>query len=533
MQTYAIPMLAYYRACRTPNRVAVYDYDVELSYTYHDLNERSDRVAGFFVNTLKLEKGDRVGFIAKNNICFFDMFYVSCKTGIMITTYNGRMMVSELLKMIENEDPKVIIFSSDYHEKAQAVRFTKDGERNLICIETDHAFGDIYRYQDLLNAAPLHETEYACIDWEDPQMLIHTGGTTGVPKAAVLSYRCLFMNAVSEILTWGINADDSALIVMPLYHSGGWNLLSLPLLMVGGKIILTAEFKPETFFRVSRNIQPSIFMGVSTMFKVISQHPDFEVTDFSQYKWLINGGAPISKTTLEPYWKCGLRVFNGYGMTEIGPNNLTPDVSSMSFEENQRKVNTVGKPFMFTECKIVNPEGKVLNKGERGELYWRGDLSFSGYWNDPAATADILSDGWIRSGDIGYQDEDGDIYICGRTKNMYITCGENIFPAEIEEVIDRYPGVFESCVIGVSDLSEFDRGEVGKALIVREAGSDVTVNELEIYLKENLSSIKRPKFIEFIESIPKNGAGKRDISAIEERYANNVDLAPSTLPGSV
>lgn len=510
----SIPNLAHYRARITPDREAIYDYDTGRRYTFSDMEERSEKLAWFLSTNLGLQKGDRIGFIANNHVGMFDAFYTSCKTGIIITTYNGLLKATELIGLIENEDPRVIFFSDVFRSKVSHIRDMDCGSREFICFEDNYGPENRYCYNDIMKNEVKQKLERPIIDPEDPQMLVHTGGTTGVPKAAILSYRCIFMNSVSEVLTWQLTGKDSAYIAMPLFHTGGWNLLALPLLMTGGRLIL-AHYNPGKMLKISREEKPTIFMGVEAMLKCIAMHPDFESTDLSCYSWMINGGGPVNQKTLEPFWNRGIRVFNGYGMTETGPNNLTPNVDKMTLEENRRKVNTVGKPFFFNELRIVDPQGNDVPQGTHGELLWRGELSFSGYWNNPQATEEVAVNGWIRSGDIGYMDEDGDIYISGRLKNMYISCGENIFPLEVESVILTHPEILDCCVIGVPDCI---LGETGKALVVRIQGSSLTVEELKAYLEKKLSSIKRPKYIEMIDAIPKNTVGKRDMPKIMQIY---------------
>lgn len=512
----SIPNLAYYRARISPDREAIYDYDADIRYTWSDMEERSEKLAWFLTKVLGLKKGDRMGFISRTCVGMFDAFYASCKTGIIITTYNGMLKETELGGLVENEDPRVIFFSECYRNKVSHIRDHAAGIRVFICFEDVYGAENRYCYSDIMKNEIKEKLPRPFIDPEDPQMLVHTGGTTGIPKAAILSFRCIFMNAISEILTWQLCGRDSAYIAMPLFHTGGWNLLALPMLMTGARLIISAVFEPGKMLEISRKEKPTIFMGVETMLKAIAAHPDFATTDLSSYSWMINGGAPVTKETLKPYWDRGIKVFNGYGMTETGPNNLTPNVDLMPLEENRRKVNTVGKPFFFNEVRIVDPQGNEVPQGERGELMWRGELSFSGYWNNPEATAEVIENGWIHSGDVGYRDEDGDIYICDRLKNMYISGGENVFPAEVEGIVITHPEVNECCIIGVPDDVW---GEVGKALIVRTKGSSLTPEELDAYLKKNLSSIKRPKYIVMVDAIPKNTVGKRDMPYIRKTYS--------------
>jgi len=518
------PNLAYYRARNTPQRPAILDYNSKNQYTYQDLEDRSEKLACFLTQTLGLKKGSRAGFLASNDIAFFDLFYASCKTGIVITTYNGRLRVQELMELVRNEEPEAILFTENFREKVESIKAQASNSIILVSINGSIGDNDRYYYKDIMSNTSYAELEAATINYDDPQILIHSGGTTGIPKAATHSFGSIFMNAVSEILTWQLTGDDKAYIACPLYHVGGLNLLTLPLLLTGAQLVLTSDFDPFKFLRISVEETPTLFFGVETMFRAISNHPDFAQTDLSSYKWMISGGSPLADETLKPYWDKGIRIFNGYGMTESGASTLTPNVDLMTLMDNKKKTTTVGKPFFFTEVKIVDEKGNEVEQGKSGELLIRSEYMFTSYWNNEEATQDILKDGWIHTGDVGYCDKDGDIYICDRLKNMFITSGENIYPAEIEKVLIAYPGIADCCVIGVADESDASRGEVGKAIVVLAPGAEVSEEDIRRYLKQELSGIKRPQFIDFAESIPRNAMGKKDLNFIHKVYGNKLLL---------
>jgi fatty-acyl-CoA synthase len=234
---------------------------------------------------------------------------------------------------------------------------------------------------------------------------------------------------------------------------------------------------------------------------------------------MLSGAAPISRQTMELYWRRGVRLMNGYGMTEIGPNNLVPPVGS-SLAEIEAKWNSAGKPLFFNDVRIVDQSGNDVPTGVQGELIWRGPLCYSGYWQNEAASRAAVKDGWIYSGDVGYKDEDGYYYICGRLKNMFITGGENIFPTEIEEALCKHAEVKSACVIGVPDKRW---GEVGKALIVRREGTAVTKTELLAHVTSEISRIKVPVYVKFVDEIPHNAVGKTDLVTIKNLYGTPDD----------
>ncbi|WP_232050980.1 class I adenylate-forming enzyme family protein [Arabiibacter massiliensis] len=502
-----------FRARRNPRGEAVLDWDTGIRYTWGDLRERAERLAGFLVHRIGLAKGDRVGFLCPVDIAMIDMCSASFTTGIVVTTYNYRLKEAELVDMIDNESPKVMFFTKANEEKAARLRMRASTPFVPICID-GYAAEASWSMADIMAASDIPGASQADVRPEDPAMLIHTGGTTGRPKAAVLSFQSLFLNSVSELVTMRLTESDRAYVCMPFYHTGGWNVFTLPLLLAGGSVILSREFSPDTFFDVVERERPTMFLAADMMYKAIVNHPRFSEADLSCFKWVAGGASAISETSMQPFWDKGVRFFIGYGMTETGPNNFFPDVG-MTLAQNKAKSQTVGKPMAFTQARIVDADGRDVPAGVRGEVLMRGGLSFSGYWRNEEETRAIVREGWIHTGDMGYRDDDGDFYVCGRLKNMFISGGENVFPSEIEQCLEAFPPVREACVIGVPDERW---GEVGKALLVLEPGAEFERDELCAFLAANLSTIKRPRHYEIVGEIPKNEAGKRDEQLIRAKY---------------
>lgn len=507
-----------YRVRFSGKHEAIFDYDAGKRYTYSDLDERSDKLAWFLVHTLKLKKGDRIGFCATNSVAFFDAYYASFKTGIIITTYNCLLREKELFSLIENEAPKVIFYSAEFIFTIASLR-EKGFTQEFICLDPP-CEGDSYCYAEIMNATDYEPPQNPGLDYEDIQMLIHTGGTTGTPKAAMMSFRSLFYNCIADAHGFQLTENDTAILTLPLFHTAGWNVLTLPLLFVGGRLIIMRGFNPEKVLRAIREEKPTVGISVETMYKALGMHPDFETTDFSCYRILVTGAAPTGKELLELYWGKGVKMVNAYGMTEVGPNNMCHPIGMLEIEDVRAKWNSCGIPAPFNQLRFLDDEGKDVLPGERGELVFNGKLLFSGYWNNPEATAAVMKDGWVHTGDMGYLDADGYCYISGRKKNMFISGGENIFPQEIEDVIMTLPGILEACIIGVPDQKW---GEVGKALIVIAPSAEVTRDQVIKVVKDELSSIKVPKYVTFVESVPKNAVGKRDLNQISKLYGKPED----------
>lgn len=499
---------------RFGNQEAVYDYDSGQHYTYRQMEQRAQRLSRYLTEELHLVKGDCIAFCSSNTTAFLDALISGYDTGIIITTYNPRLTVDELLVFVQKESPKVLFFEDIYVQKAKLLAEKADIAQ---CISLFHHVDlfDCVFYDEILETQKIPYEIHCPLNQEDIQMYIHTGGTTGLPKTAMLSYRCTFFNAVGAILSDGLTSQDSTLIFLPFFHTSGWNVLTIPLLFCGGRIILKRKYDCGEALQIIRKERPSVALALPTIFQSLSEHPDFTDTDFTCFRWISNGGTPPVQEAMEKFWDKGVTLVNGYGMTEIGPNNLKPSTCGRSLEETRACWNSVGVPGYFNLVKIIDEEGCEVSRGEKGELCFKGPLTFSGYLNDPEATHAIVRDGWVSTGDIGWQDEAGCYHISGRRKNMFISGGENIFPFEIETILRRYPEIKDVCVIGIPDAKW---GEVGKMILVTEP--NFSLPDFLQFIRIHLPSIKRPCYCAFAREIPVNDNGKPDYQKIYTAYRN-------------
>ena len=514
-----MPDLGSYLARYSGNKEAAYDYATGERYTFAQLHLRAMSVAEFFTKKLKLKKGDRVAFCSENAIPFLDVFFAGYKTGVIMTSYNYWLGKYEISTLVKRERPSVIFYSESQRALINELR-NEDKAREYIAISGEPDTKDRYTYREILGYRSESPIIFDSPYPEDIQLLIHTGGTTGFPKAAMLSYRAIFYNALSEILCWSLGHNDSALAVLPFFHTAGWNVLMVPLLLAGGRVIICHSFSTETTLRIFREERPTTFMGVETIYKALLNHPDFIKTDMSCFRFMISGAAPVSKPTLQAFWNKGVNLVNAYGMTEVGPNNVSPPLCTMTPEQIRKNWDAIGIPMPFNNYRIVDENGNDVPCGKPGELLLEGYLTFSGYWEDEESTHNIMKDGWIRTGDIVKCNEEGYFWICGRKKNIFFSGGENIFPIEIEQILAEHPAVEASCVIGVPDEIW---GEVGKALITLKKGASVTKKELQLHVLNRSSKIKVPQYVQIVDALPKNAAGKIDLKLVREKYGNPCD----------
>ena len=496
---------------RYPSKEAICDCSTGSRYTWADLEIRSTQLARFCTHELGLVKGDRVAFLCPGDVSMLDMFQASLKTGLIIVVYNYRLKSSEIAGMLENERPSVVFFMEESSAKLDEIRSLVSFEFKTVTI--DGADKGDYRLEEVW-AGDYPDFEPVYLDFEDPAILVHTGGTTGIPKAAILSYRNIFMNMIIEMKEFGLCKDDVVYTVMPLFHTGGWNCYSLVILFVGGRLMFDRAFSVDTFYNLMEKERLTAFMGVEMMFRLIARDPRFEDTDLSSLKYVISGGSPVEVSLMMQYMDRGIRFFNGFGSTESGANNASISFDA-TLDEAKEKCQAIGKPFAFNYFRIVDEDGIDVPQGSQGQLLTRGGVLFSGYWNNEEATASAIRDGWFHTGDMAYVDEQGDYHICGRIKHMYISGGENVFPPEIERVLQTYPNIQEVHVMGVPDA---DWGEVGKAYLVMRPGEAFDEADFRAFAKSNLSTIKRPKHVQVVESIPKTIMGKVDQAQLRALY---------------
>ncbi len=458
-------------------------------HTYRQMNERAEALAGALAAS-GVQRGDRVGIIAHNHIAHFDLMLATAKLGFIHTPLNYRLSAPEQEQIGRLVEPRLLL-----HDEAHAslARSAATPSTSLKPLE---------EYSDWLDAAPA-APDVREPDALDTQMILFTGGTTGTPKGAELPYRQAFYNATGTIVSWGITSRDCAIQATPCFHAAV-NALSMPLYYAGGRIVLQSTFDPAGYLQLVTDHGASILFLVPTMFGMLARDPGFLDADMSSVQWAISGGAPCPDSTRGAFAARGVRFRQGYGLTEAGVNcfSIPPEVA-------EAKPQSVGKPILHGRAALRDPDnGGPVQTGATGELMLSGPHVFTGYFRQPEATADVLDGGWLRTGDLARQDEDGDWYLVGRRKEMYVSGGENVYPAEVENHIASHPGVAECAVTAISDTQW---GEVGLAVIVPATPPDdydALAADIRAFLAGRLARYKLPKQIAFADSLPRSGAGK-------------------------
>jgi len=487
------------RATLTPNREAIFDTLEKNRYTFNDLNLRANQLARILLN-YGLRKGDRVAMFSTNRIECVDLFLATGKIGAILVPFNVRLSIQELEYLIKKTTPSIFFYEPKLEEQVKQIKEMNLIKKNIVMgnksILSDNTTNN------LVGKVSSLKVERPTMNFEDPHLILFTGGTTGLPKGATLPHRLLFWNSVNTILSWRIKPNDIQPLLFPLFHTGGWNVLLVPFYHLGAKTVLMGDFDPEDTIKIIESEKCTIVIGVPTMFHMMANTPIFKKINFESVRIFISGGAPCPVAIMERYWAKKKPFKMGYGLTEVGPNNFYLPESRI-----KEKPTSVGLPVFHCDTKIINTEtSKIVKQGEVGELLLKGPHIFSGYWDEPEETKKTIeSDGWVHTGDLCMQDDEGFYYIVGRRKEMYISGGENVYPVEIEELLFKHPAIDLAAVIGVPDEKW---GEVGKAFLTLKTGESITADEIKEYLQSKLAKYKVPKYFEIRDSLPTSATGK-------------------------
>ena len=443
------------RARATPRRIAV------DGWTYADLDRRSDEIARC------LERGSRVSTLTRNSPEHVAVLFGCAKAGAILHPISWRLAPAEIAYQLDDADPAVFLVEDELGELADAAL-------------------------DLAATSPARELsergEPSAPEDDDPLLLVYTSGTTGKPKGALLTHANCFWTNLSFDLATGISGHDVVLQVLPQFHVGGWNVQSILAWWKGARVVLERSFDAARALELIESEQVTTMMGVPANYLLMAEAPGFATADLSSLRLAVVGGAPMPVPLLDTWAERGIEIVQGYGLTEAAPNVLC-----LPPEDARRKAGSAGKPYPYVECRIAAD----------GELLVRGPNVFAGYWRNPEASAAAFRDGWLLTGDVAERDDEGNYTLRGRIKELVVSGGENVYPAEVEAVLHDHRAVVEAAVVGVPDERW---GEVCVAYVVTRAPLDEA--ELRAHCTERLARFKVPKAFHTVEALPRNSLGK-------------------------
>ena len=489
-----------HRAELSPTAVAIIDLAgaSERSLSYAELEAETNQVA-HWLRARGIGRGERVAILAKNRLEYLLLWFACGKLGAVMQALNWRLTAAELAPILASGQPRLLLWEQELGELVASLRPQLAVELELVDI--DAPAGLVAARELSTEAPPRVELHHS-----DPWLFCYTGGTTGLPKAAVLTHGNVTWNAVNTVSSWQLSHRDCAILNAPMFHIGGLNVFTSPLIHAGGCSILCRSFDLDQLYELIATRPVTCFFGVPAMFQSMQAHPRWADSPLERLSLIISGGAPCPMPVFERFWARGIDFKTGYGLTEAGPNNfwLPP-------ERVRDKPGAVGWPLMHVDIRVVDDEGAELPRGEVGELWIRGPHVVPGYFEHPTANAETFVDGWLRTGDLVLRDDEGCVTIIGRRKDMIISGGENIYPAEVESVLSGHASVAEVAVVGVPDARW---GEVGRAFVSLRPSAELSAEALLDYGRERLAKYKLPKSVVFLPELPRTSAGKLDKRAL-------------------
>lgn len=486
-----------------PDRVAVDDRGVQT--TYAGLERRVGRLVQRLTDA-GYRPGDRIATLTGNSVDHVVVLFACARLGLALVPLSWRLAAAEVADQLAIADPHLVILEAEYAPIAQqALGMLPEPppSTGFAALETG-----VPARTHREPAGPARDVRD-----EDPLLILFTSGSTGRPKAAVLTHATCFWTNLSLSRTVPLTRDDVVLALMPQYHAGGWNVQPLLAWWVGATVVLERTFDPRRILELIRTRRVTAMMGVPTHYHVLATYRGFATTDLSSLRTAMVGGAPATAPLLRTWHGRGVRLTQGYGLTEAGPNVLC-----LMPEDAFDHVGSAGRPYHHVEVALADPTtGALVEGAATGELLVRGPGLFSGYFRDPEASRLVMVDGWLRTGDLVTRDADGYHTVLDRLDDVYITGGENVSPAEIEKVLLRHADVDSAAVVGIPDERW---GEVGVAFVVRRTGALVDVAELRAHCRQLLAAFKVPVRFELVDDLPYGPSDKlsrRTLSALAAR----------------
>ena len=491
------------------------------NYTFAQINERVDRLA----NGLKakgIRKGDRIGFLDVNSNAYVETYFACAKLGVLFVPLNFRAKAAELTYMITNAEANFLFVGENYLDLADEILPETPSVRQ--CISLGSSRGNTIDYESLIAASPADDPMVE-IDDEDITILMYTAGTTGRPKGVALKHSGFVTYVLNNVEPASPDIAERNLLTVPLYHVAGMQAM-LAGVYGGRTLVMMRQFEVKEWMTAVQEQKATRAMLVPTMLKRIVDDPEFDNYDLSSLQIITYGAAPMPLPVIRKAIERlpGARFINAFGQTETASTitTLGPDdhVLTGSQEEIEKKLKrltaSIGKPLADVEVKIVDEDEQTLGPNQVGEILVRGPRVMSGYWKDDQKTAQVMTaDGWLRTSDRGYQDEEGYIFLAGRSDDIIIRGGENIAPAEVESVLLSHPDIDEAVIIGVADL---EWGQEPRAIVVLKPGASVTEADIISYCKPHLAGFKRPRSVQFVEALPRNAMGKVLRKELREKF---------------
>ncbi|MFC5929443.1 long-chain-fatty-acid--CoA ligase [Cryobacterium melibiosiphilum] len=494
------------RRVKSATHTALISGDNRLSYD--ELAERVDRLANA-LDARGIRSGDRVAYLGENHPAFLETLFACGVLGAIFVPLNTRLAAPEIAFALTDSGSRILVHAASLAALAErGSEGTQVAERIMVADAAAPAAGTgsagqasrIEMLDDVIaGASATHRDENVTLD--DPALILYTSGTTGQPKGALLTHGNMTWNSFNVLVDYDFVSSDVALMIAPMFHVASLGMGVLPTLLKGGSVVLEPKFEPGRTLHLIEQHRATVISGVPTTYQLLCEHPDWATTDISSLQKLTCGGSAVPVRVLEAYEKRGLSFSGGYGLTETAPG-----ATSLAPHKSREKAGSAGLPHFFTDVRVVDELGDEVARGEVGEIQISGPNVIREYWNRAEATADSYAGNvWFRSGDMGYFDEHGYLFISDRLKDMIISGGENIYPAEIELAISELHSVSSVAVIGVPDEKW---GEVPCAIVTVRDGFTLDAADIQTHLRDRLARYKIPKRVVVVAEMPRTASGK-------------------------
>ena len=485
----------------------------EQTISYGDLCKRADSTS-CWLQSIGIEKGDRVAVMLYNCPEFMDLFLACSRLGAIFVPINFRITALELDYFIKNSRPRLFIHGDDFSSVVNSLNLgsylppmvisvvgDKNDDSPVLNLNKETAKFDGQRVFLTRSLGPENP--------EESQVIMYTSGTTGKPKGAVLSHRKTFFNCLNADIFFELHFSDIMLIFLPLFHSGGLFIQAAPIFYKGATIVLHRNFDPLRVYKDIEKYRVTKFLGVPTVYKELLKVAPENRADISSLKVCAGGGEKLTEDLIEKCTNAGLAFRQIMGQTE------TSILLWASEKDPLKKPGTVGRPVFHAEVSILDEKGKLAKPGEIGEIVVRGSIMMKEYWQDPVKTEETIKNGYLHTGDLARMDEDGFFYLVGRAGDMYITGGENVYPAEVEKILKTHPDIEEVAVVGISDEKW---GETGHAFVIKKPGSSLSDNEVIAICKGKLAKYKWPRKVTFKTQFPRTSLGKVKKDSLKDTF---------------
>jgi len=491
----------------TPNRMFLREHQRDVKWSYSEFNKRTNALANYLVSQYKIKKGDRIAIYSKNKSEHVVLFLACIKIGAMLVPLNFRLMPRELDILINDAEPKLFFYDEDFKDHIPKLF-------SLAKVEVVNSLNEITKFLLENNIESVFSSQEIFTE-DDPVMILYTAGTTGLSKGVIITHKMLFWNSINTGLRLDLHSSDHTQSFSPFFHTGGWNVLFTPFLHHGASHTLLTQFDADLILQLMEKEKATILFGVPTMLQMMADSPYFNKVDLSSVRYAIVGGAPMPIPLINIWHNKGVFVRQGFGLTEVGPNCF-----SLHQDDAIRKKGSIGFPNFYIEAKVVKEDTTECEPNEVGELWLKSPVVTPRYWRKENETKAAITNGWFHTGDLVKCDDEGYFYVVDRKKNMYISGGENVFPAEIESYLYTNEKIKEVAVIGVKDEKW---GEVGKAYVVLKDECSSGGKEIIEFCKGNLAKYKIPKYIEFLDELPKSEAGKIDKKKLLQMHIKSLN----------